>query len=140
MSLFIKGIPKAAWQLISKAEQFGLKVQDAKVKQAKLTAKMEIKKLDIQFQKDFNIKFSEVACSNQSPSEDKKKIKEALKLAIKYIENQKAETSVLRTFGSNVSLATRNKNRLNECFETKINAVDRTEKNYMEVSSGKKRL
>ena len=39
MSLFVQEIPKAARQLISKAEQFGLKVQDAKVKEAKLAAK-----------------------------------------------------------------------------------------------------
>ena len=139
MSLFVQGIPKAACQLISKAEQFGLKIQDDKVKEAKLSAKRENKKLDIQFQNDYNIKFSEVAFSNKSPlSQDKKKVKEALKLAIKDIENQKAETSVLRAFGSNVSLATRNKNRLTECFEPKVNAIQRTEKIYKEVSNGKK--
>ena len=132
MSLFVQGIPKAARQLISKAEQFGLIVHNAKVKQARLTAKKEIKNLDIQFQNNFNIKFSEVALTKQSPSGDKKKIKEALKLAIKDIESQ-------RTFGSNISLATRNKNRLSECFESKVNAIQRTETNYMEVSSGKKR-
>ena len=78
--------------------------------------------------------------SQRSPlSQDKKKVKEALKLAIKDIENQKAETSVVRAFGSNVSLATRNKNRLTECFEPKVNAIQRTEKKYKEVSNGKKR-
>ena len=138
MSLFVQGIPKAARQLISKAEQFGLKIQDDKVKEAKLSAKREIKKLDIQFQNNYNIKFSEVALSKKSPlSQDKKKVKEALKLAIKDIE--KAETSVLRAFGSNVSLATRNKNRLTECFVPKVNAIQRTEKIYKEVSNGKKR-
>ena len=59
---------------------------------------------------------------------------------MKDIENHKAETSVLRTFGSNVSLATRNKNRLIECFEMKANAIIiRTEKKYMDLSSGEKR-
>ena len=43
------------------------------------------------------------------------------------IENPKVETSVLRTFGSNVSLATRNKNHLTECFEMKPNAIIQTE-------------
>ena len=65
MSLFVQGIPKAARQLISKAEQFGLKTQADKVKEAKLSAKREIKKLDIQFQNDYNIKFSEVAFSKK---------------------------------------------------------------------------
>ena len=58
---------------------------------------------------------------------------------MKDIENQKAETSVVRTFGSNVLLSTRNKNRLTECFETKANAIIRTEKKYMDFSSGEKR-
>ena len=71
-------------------------------------------------------------------SEEKKKIKGALKIAMKDTENQKAETSV-RTFGSNVLLATRNKNRLTECFEMKANAIIRTEKKYMDLSSGEKR-
>ena len=66
------------------------------------------------------------------------KVKEALKLAIKDIENQKAETSVLRAFGSNVSLATWNKNRLTECFEPKVNAIQRTEKNIKRYQMGKK--
>ena len=45
----------------------------------------------------------------------------------------------MRTFGSNVSLATRNKNRLAECFEMKADAIIRTEKKYMDLSSGEKR-
>ena len=58
---------------------------------------------------------------------------------MKDIENQKAETSVVRTFGSNVLLSTRNKNRSTECFATKADAIIRTEKKYMDFSSGEKR-
>ena len=66
--------------------------------------------------------------------------KVALEIPMKDIENQKAETSVLRTFGSNVSLATRNKNCLDKCFEMKADAIICTEKKYMDLSSGEKRL
>ena len=59
---------------------------------------------------------------------------------MKDIENQKVETSVVRTFGSNVSLSTRNKNCLIECFETKVNAIICTEMKYMDFSSGEKRF
>ena len=139
MSLFVQGIPKAFCQLVSKAERFGLKLQAPRINQAKLVAKKIIKDLDNNFQINFKIKLSEIVLSQLSHSEEKKKIKGALEIAMKAIENQKAETSVLRTFGSNVLLAIRNKNHLTECFEMKANAIICTEKNFMDLSFGEKR-
>ena len=81
MSLFVHGIPTASSQLVSKAEKFGLKLQPPRVKQAKLVAKKVIKDLDNDFQSNFKIKFSfsEMVLSQLSHSEEKKKIKGALK-------------------------------------------------------------
>ena len=80
MTLFVQGIPKASRQLLSKAEKFGLKLQTPGVQQAKLISKKVIKDLDNTLQNNFKIKLSEIVLSELSHSEEKKKIKGALKI------------------------------------------------------------
>ena len=97
LSLFVQGIRCKV--LKNKAEKIWPKpARIAKVKGAEATdhANKIIKKLNIEFQKDYNIKFSEIVHTSEN-------CKDSLKVAMKDIEKQKAETSVLRTFGSNIS-------------------------------------
>ena len=133
LSLFVQAIRSKV--LKKKAENIWSKpARIAKVKAAQATdhANKIIKKLNTEFQKDYNIKFSEIVHTNEN-------CKDSLKVAMKDIEKQKAETSVLRTFGSNISLATRTKNIKHECFETKADAIKRTEREALDLSSGKRK-
>ena len=85
LSLFVQGIRSKA--LKKKAEEIWPKpARIAKVKGAQATdhANKIIKKLNIEFQKDYNIKFSEIVHTKEN-------CKDSLKVAIKDIEKQKDE-------------------------------------------------
>ena len=55
----------------------------------------------------------------------------------KAVENQKKETAVLRTFGTELSLSKRNKIRMTEYFETSEQCKERTFKDMEKIESGK---
>ena len=57
----------------------------------------------------------------------------------KAVENHKKETTVLRTFGTELSLSKRNKIRMTEYFETSEQCKECTFKDMEKIDSGKKR-